>query len=75
MPAPSERPQETWTPPSTGFKLIGPEFLLEEEAIPGYKAESYYPVSLGQVFQERYQVVGKLGFGGSSTVWLCRDHR
>lgn len=61
--------------PSAGFKLIGPEFLLEEEAVPGYKAERYYPVSLGQVFQERYQVVGKFGYGGSSTVWLCRDYR
>jgi hypothetical protein len=30
-------------------------------------------VHLGEVFQSRYQVVAKLGFGVYSTVWLCRD--
>jgi hypothetical protein len=28
---------------------------------------------LGDIFQDRYQVVGKLGFGASSTVWLAHD--
>ena len=28
---------------------------------------------MGEVFQSRYQVVGKLGYGGYSTAWLCRD--
>ena len=46
---------------------------IEEEKIIGYKAERFYPVHLGEVFKSRYQVVAKLGFGGSSTVWLCRD--
>lgn len=39
----------------------------------GYKPENYYPVYLGEVFKERYQVVAKLGYGVYSTVWLCRD--
>ncbi|EER39562.1 protein kinase [Histoplasma capsulatum var. duboisii H88] len=47
--------------------------LVEEESIPSYKAEQFYPVHIGQVFESRYQVVSKLGFGTSSTVWLCRD--
>lgn len=47
--------------------------LIEEESIPSYKAEQFYPVHIGQVFESRYQVVSKLGFGTSSTVWLCRD--
>lgn len=46
---------------------------IEEEAIPGYVAARYYPVRIGEVFNERYQVVGKLGYGGTSTVWLARD--
>jgi len=46
---------------------------VEEETIPGYFATRYYPVRIGQVFRNRYQVVGKLGFGITSTVWLARD--
>lgn len=46
---------------------------VEEETIPGYVATRYYPVRIGQVFRNRYQVVGKLGFGITSTVWLARD--
>jgi serine/threonine-protein kinase SRPK3 len=46
---------------------------IEEETLPGYVATRYYPVRIGQIFQDRYQVVGKLGFGTTSTVWLARD--
>jgi hypothetical protein len=46
---------------------------IEEESVPGYKAESFYPVTLGEVFNSRYQVLAKLGFGTASTAWLCRD--
>jgi serine/threonine-protein kinase SRPK3 len=59
--------------PSSGFELIDPSEEIEEETIPGYKAQKFYPVRIGEVFRERYQVVGKLGYGASSTVWLCRD--
>ena len=34
---------------------------------------NYYPVKIGQVIQNRYRVIEKLGYGTSSTVWLCRD--
>ncbi|PLB50864.1 kinase-like protein, partial [Aspergillus steynii IBT 23096] len=49
--------------------------LVEEESIPTYKPELFYPAHIGDVFNHRYQVVGKLGYGSSSTVWLCRDLR
>ncbi|KAK0754519.1 kinase-like domain-containing protein [Schizothecium vesticola] len=65
-----------WKPlvfPSTTFKQIPLQEKLEEELLPGYVASRYYPVRLGQVLQDRYQIVGKLGFGTSSTVWLARD--
>lgn len=67
-----------WKPlvfPSTGFARIPPEQRVDEETIPRYVASDYYPVRVGDVFQDRYQVVGKLGYGTTSTVWLVRDLR
>lgn len=46
---------------------------IEEEELPLYKPENYYPVDIGEVFVSRYQVVSKLGYGTSSTFWLWRD--
>jgi serine/threonine-protein kinase SRPK3 len=46
---------------------------IEEETIPDYVASRYYPVRIGEVFQDRYQVVSKLRFGTSSTAWLAQD--
>ncbi|QPC74606.1 hypothetical protein HYE68_005358 [Fusarium pseudograminearum] len=48
---------------------------VEEETLPDYLPARYYPVRIGEVFIGRYQVVGKLGFGASSTVWLANDLR
>jgi serine/threonine-protein kinase SRPK3 len=48
---------------------------VEEEILPHYAASQYYPVQIGEIFCARYQVVGKLGFGVTSTVWLARDLR
>ncbi|KAJ4129205.1 hypothetical protein NW768_007740 [Fusarium equiseti] len=45
----------------------------EEEVTPLYHPDRFYPITLGQVLNERYQVATKLGYGGNSTVWLCRD--
>lgn len=59
--------------PNDGFTRLDLNETFEEERLPCYKAESYYPVRLGEVFRSRYQVVAKLGFGTTSTVWLCRD--
>jgi hypothetical protein len=46
---------------------------VEEENFPDYLAARYYPVRIGEVFVSRYHVVGKLGYGAFSTVWLARD--
>ncbi|PGH32490.1 CMGC/SRPK protein kinase [[Emmonsia] crescens] len=59
----------------SGFPELSVKKLIEEEGIPSYKVEQFYPVYIGEVFKSRYQVVSKLGFGTSSTVWLCRDLR
>ncbi|KZF26784.1 kinase-like protein [Xylona heveae TC161] len=66
-------PSEPRIFPSLGWDSIDPSLLVEEEAIPTYRAEKFYPARIGEVFNHRYQVVGKLGYGSSATVWLCRD--
>lgn len=33
----------------------------------------YYPVKLGQVLNDRYEIFHKLGYGTYSTVWLAVD--
>ncbi|KAL5531926.1 hypothetical protein ACEPAF_5489 [Sanghuangporus sanghuang] len=41
-----------------------------------YRPGDFHPVSIGDVFSRgRYRVLHKLGFGGSSTVWLARDQK
>ncbi|KAI1421743.1 kinase-like protein [Xylaria sp. FL1777] len=71
-PAPATGPREF---PSTGFELIDPATKFEEETLPFYQKEEYYPMQIGQVVHDHYQVVAKLGFGTTSTVWLARDLR
>lgn len=56
--------------PNVKFPLINPSERVEEENF-GFKR--YYPARIGEVLSSRYQVVGKLGFGSSSTVWLAQD--
>ncbi|GIZ44122.1 hypothetical protein CKM354_000733100 [Cercospora kikuchii] len=46
---------------------------FEEERLPGYSHEQFYPIHIGDTLKSRYVVVGKLGYGANSTVWLCRD--
>ena len=39
-----------------------------------YRPGGFHPIAIGDAFsQGRYSIVHKLGYGGSSTVWLARD--
>lgn len=71
--------QVTVLPPrefqSTGFEVIDPSQMVEEERLPFYNRNHYYPMRIGEVLKDRYQVLAKVGYGTSSTVWLCRDLR
>ncbi|CAG9974142.1 unnamed protein product [Clonostachys byssicola] len=49
--------------------------LAEEEKIPDYHPDRFYPARLGQILNQRYQLATKLGYGANSTVWLARDLR
>ena len=49
-------------------------FYVEDQESPeDYREGGYHPVSVGDVYQERYAVLRKLGWGHFSTVWLCWD--
>ena len=47
---------------------------IQSEGLENYVRGGYHPVHLGDVFEARYKVVHKLGYGGFSTVWLARDN-
>ncbi|SMR43037.1 unnamed protein product [Zymoseptoria tritici ST99CH_1E4] len=46
---------------------------FEEETLPGYHADQFLPIEIGETLVNQYKVLGKLGYGANSTVWLCRD--
>lgn len=46
---------------------------VDAEPIERYRTGGYLPVHLGDIFNDRYKVMHKLGWGGYSTVWLARD--
>jgi hypothetical protein len=52
-----------------------PTHLMEEEKLPYYNAKQFYPVHIGELLHSKYKVLGKLGYGSYSTVWLCHDNR
>ncbi|KAJ5087456.1 protein kinase domain protein [Penicillium angulare] len=59
--------------PTSGFLTVDPSTTLEEEKERHFSEGVYCPVNIGDVLNEHYQVVGKLGFGRESTCWLARD--
>ncbi|KAE9972698.1 hypothetical protein EG328_004839 [Venturia inaequalis] len=48
---------------------------FEEEKLPWYAADQFYPVRVGEILDLKYKVLGKLGYGAHSTSWLCRNIR
>ena len=59
--------------PTSGFIALPVSEKIEEETFKWYTPAKFYPVRIGQVFESRYQVVSKMGYGSTSTVWLGRD--
>ncbi|KAG4436290.1 hypothetical protein IFR05_008230 [Cadophora sp. M221] len=47
----------------------------EEERLPWYNPNQFFPVRIGDILDSSYKVLGKLGYGAYSTVWLCRNIR
>jgi hypothetical protein len=46
---------------------------VEEEIMPGYSNLNFLPVNVGQIINDRYDVIAKLGYGSASTVCLPKD--
>lgn len=45
----------------------------EQEDAADYCKGGYHLVEIGEVYNGRYQIIRKLGWGHFSTVWLCKD--
>lgn len=45
----------------------------DDEGVESYKIGGYHPVKVGQVYNDRFVVLEKLGWGHFSTVWRCND--
>ncbi|KAG8157048.1 hypothetical protein KVR01_013038 [Diaporthe batatas] len=61
--------------PTSGFEVIDESDILDEERFAWFSTKTWYPVQIGEVFQDQYQVLTKIGYGTASTSWLCRDLR
>ncbi|KAJ6091686.1 hypothetical protein N7467_003655, partial [Penicillium canescens] len=61
--------------PTSGFEVIPANVPAAEEQISDYSPHRYYPVYIGEIFQDRFQIRAKLGWGSCSTTWLARDMR
>lgn len=59
--------------PTAGCEMIPSSETAEEEFMPEFAIGHYFPVNLGDILLSRLQIVGKLGWGVTSTVWLVRD--
>ncbi|KJR83421.1 uncharacterized protein SPSK_04717 [Sporothrix schenckii 1099-18] len=56
-----------------GYKTVDASTAFEEEALPHYMREAFYPARNGDIIKGRYQLGAKMGYGTSSTVWLAQD--
>jgi serine/threonine protein kinase len=45
----------------------------DDEGADGYRKGGYHTVTVGEVYNGRYTIIAKLGWGHFSTVWLCKD--
>jgi len=55
------------------FRLLDISSDNEEEEEIEYKRGGYHPVQIGNIFNQKYKIKKKLGWGHFSTVWLAED--
>jgi len=53
--------------------ILPSDVLIEEELYRHYNPKAFYPVHPGEVYDNRYKTIVKLGFGSHSTVWLAQE--
>ncbi|XP_040268581.1 SRSF protein kinase 2 isoform X2 [Bufo bufo] len=59
-------------PPEPEEEILGSDDEEQEDPA-DYCKGGYHPVKIGDLFNGRYHVIRKLGWGHFSTVWLCWD--
>lgn len=47
--------------PTSGWEVIDPSLPIEEETIPTYRVEKFYPVYIGEVFKPSISSSGQIG--------------
>ncbi|XP_030071852.1 SRSF protein kinase 2 isoform X3 [Microcaecilia unicolor] len=71
-PPPPPPPLPETTPPEPEEEILGSDDEEQEDPA-DYCKGGYHPVKIGDLFNGRYHVIRKLGWGHFSTVWLCWD--
>lgn len=75
------KPREFFTPASIRVPKKKPKSRFipiysphGREPVEDYRPGGYHPVHLGEfLYNQRYEISRKLGYGAASTVWLARD--
>lgn len=62
-----------FTPAAQSATILLADVPIEEERIFGYDPRRFLPVNPGDLLNNKYEIVTKLGWGTTSTVWLARD--
>ncbi|XP_053320222.1 SRSF protein kinase 2 isoform X3 [Spea bombifrons] len=71
-PPPPPPPLPEPAPPEAEEEILGSDDEEQEDPA-DYCKGGYHPVKIGDLFNGRYHVIRKLGWGHFSTVWLCWD--
>ncbi|XP_069085957.1 SRSF protein kinase 2 isoform X2 [Pleurodeles waltl] len=71
-PPPPPPPLPEPTPQEPEEEILGSDDEEQEDPA-DYCKGGYHPVKIGDLFNGRYHVIRKLGWGHFSTVWLCWD--
>lgn len=62
-----------WQLPPNSGPPVPQEELVDEEVCPGYNSATFYPAKPGELLDNKFQLLVKIGWGSQSTVWLARD--
>lgn len=71
--APRRSPSPPIRVPTSSYEAVHPSEILDEELFEHFEQGQYYPANIGDLIGSRYQIIGKLGFGVTSKVWLAPD--
>lgn len=64
------------SPDNPNATILSSSKAIEEETLPKYSPRTFYAAKIGERLNGRYEVIAKLGYGMTATVWLARDlHR